>query len=223
MRILASLAIVSAMLSPTLAIAQDAMEIVVDPIRSLKDIPQYSSTGVKYESWTIFVICNSRWSGNRNSINSLYRQFLRFGEAIGDSDVAIWPIGKNGEYSFSAGARFCRQLRLNPARGPHLITTTRWPGLTARPSSYLRVSFANAPPTVTEDLLEELTSQVILQDFEASKLNSVDDWSRMKSAAGQFYRYACPIISRVSVAINTPAIKVSYDKPSRRSESTCEN
>lgn len=209
------------LLAPVCASAQDAMRVIIEPLRSLQDIPRYDALGKEYKSWTIFVVCNPRWIGRSTQINDLYDKFMRFGNAIGDSDVAIWTATRRGGYDSNAGARFCRRLRLDPARGPHLITTTMWPGLAGRPARYMRVSFANASPAVSEDLLEELTRQVIQQDFDRDKINTLDGWSRIRDAARGFMEFACPIVNRVSVSINTPVVKVSYENPKSMRESDC--
>ena len=211
----------AAMLAPICASAQEATEVIFERLRSRQDIPRYDALGNEYKSWTIFVVCTPRWIGGSTQIHGLYDKFMRFGNAIGDSDVAIWPATRGGGYDSSTGARFCELLNLDPARGPHLITTTMWPGLARSPASYMRVSFANASPAVSEDLLEELTRQVIQQDFDPDKINTLDGWSRIRDAARGFMEFACPIVNRVSVSIKTPAFKISYESPKRIRDSDC--
>ena len=89
-----------------------------------------------YKSWSLFLICSAEWARPQGAeqLEALYRQFLSFGEAIGQDH---WLCGSrkparreavHRHRSTSCAARLRENLKLPPGEGPYVLLTSRYPG-----------------------------------------------------------------------------------------------
>jgi len=114
------------------AMAQAAVEVVTS---EEQPIPELSSSGRPYKSWSLFLICSPTWAlpESQDRIRDLYDQFQAFGMAIGPDHAAVWFRASPGDskkalVDVTRGAAFCSSLGLPPSQSPYLLVTTEYPG-----------------------------------------------------------------------------------------------
>lgn len=114
------------------AMAQAAVEVVTSEEQA---IPELSSAGRRYKSWSLFLICSPTWAlpESQGRILDLYDQFQAFGMAIGPEHAAVWFRASPGDskkalVDVTRGAAFCSSLGLPPSQSPYLLVTTEYPG-----------------------------------------------------------------------------------------------
>jgi hypothetical protein len=134
-----------------------------------------------FKTYSLFLICNRRWieAAKFAELEQLYGQFQAFGRAIGHDNAAIWffGLGETSAYhpdaAFAAhmtdverSAGFCRDWKLKPSEGPHIVVTDGYPdekrlGPTPK-GNYAIYSLGNMSPSEIAGLLDKLTDQLIL-------------------------------------------------------------
>jgi hypothetical protein len=127
-----------------------------------------------YTTWALFLICAPDWVSPDKSADlaDLYHRFKRFGDAIGDANVAVWfwksqkPL-RDSKLSENVDVRrsteYCRTLMLKPSEGPFLVVTNEYPELKTFPRERAVFSLGGLQPVELSKLLNELTDQLLLQ------------------------------------------------------------
>lgn len=136
----------------------------------------------KYKTWTLFLICTRDWvaTGKKQDLANLYDRFKTFGEAIGHDNLAVWfwksKANKNGpllveNIDFQRSADFCRALRLDPSKGPHIVVMPQYPDPVAVPSEQVIISLGGKDLAESVVLLNKLTDSLIIgQVYDFDKL-----------------------------------------------------
>jgi hypothetical protein len=90
-----------------------------------------------FKSYSLFLICDPGWllqsEAGGSHVAWLYGAFERFGDAIGDDNLAVWfwkgparePTADRVDLKRSA--RFCKAWRLLPSASPYVVITTSFP------------------------------------------------------------------------------------------------
>lgn len=181
-----------------------------------------SSDGRPYESWTLFLICSPSGLSDEKSlqVKRLYSQFLAFGKAIGDRNLAIWPtvsrkLPKRAEaqqaYDASAADRYCRRYQLSSSAAPHIVATRVHPSEIGTPSDTSIVSLNGLDAAATNDVLDELTDQVRRARFVQTALDSASRWARLNAALRNFSGTVCRVVPKVTAKISIKSIEVGGD------------
>jgi len=130
-----------------------------------------------FQTYSLFLICNSQWvdSNQHYDLGQLYGDFIAFGRAIGDRNLAVWfwispyhpltpTIATNVDVERSA--RFCQQWNLPPSKGPYLVVISAYPdeshlsrGLPKPAASF---ALGNMGPNEIASLLSQLTDDLLL-------------------------------------------------------------
>ncbi len=136
---LAGAAVLIALAGPARPVAaEEAVELFTD---ANQPIPQQSRTGVPYNSWSLFLVCNPAWllPQSERQLTDLYQVFRAFGGAIGVEHLAVWfragslsgatkgHVDKT-DVDVLRSAAFCASLGLAPSAGPYVVITTEYPG-----------------------------------------------------------------------------------------------
>jgi hypothetical protein len=154
-------------LTPTDAVLADQSR--VEMVRPTQQVPREG-----YKTWSLFLICTPDWVGPDKSddLANLYQRFTRFGDAIGDDNLAVWfwrrPIAlHDSKLSENIDVRrsteYCRTLMLKPSEGPFLVVTNEYPQLTTFPRDRAVFSLGGLQPVELSKLLIGLTDQLLLQ------------------------------------------------------------
>ncbi|HKW00277.1 MAG TPA: hypothetical protein VJN96_10660, partial [Vicinamibacterales bacterium] len=137
-----------------------------------------STTGVipraGFKSWSLFLVCNPDWASPEKSgdLADLYYRFARFGDAIGDDNLAVWfwkrevPVSDpklSENVDVARSAQFCRAIERPPSQGPYLVVTNAYPDVKAFPKERAIFELGGLPPAELSKLLNKLTDQLLLQ------------------------------------------------------------
>src|SRR5271165_6812389 len=108
-----------------------ATQVVVGPTEQIK---------AGFKSYSLFLICDPGWldqSAAGSHVAWLYKAFERFGDAIGDDNLAVWfwkgPAGQDrfpataDRVDLKRSAQFCKAWHLLPSAGPYVVITTTFP------------------------------------------------------------------------------------------------
>jgi len=149
---------------PQVAFGQASAELV-GPSEAIPDAP--------YKTWTLFLICAPDWVAPDRSaeLADLYHRFHRFGDAIGDDNLAVWfwkqrmsvadpKLSENVDVARSA--EYCRALKLAPSEGPYLVVTSAHPTLPNFPADRAVYALGALQPSELGKLLNALTDQLLL-------------------------------------------------------------
>jgi len=127
-----------------------------------------------FKTWSLFLICNPDWAAPEKSddVANLYHRFTRFGDAIGDDNLAVWfwkrkvPISDpklSENVDVARSAEFCRAIKRPPSQGPYLVVTSAYPDVKAFPKERAIFELGGLPPADLAKLLSKLTDQLLLQ------------------------------------------------------------
>src|ERR1017187_3075454 len=92
-----------------------------------------------FKTWSLFLVCGQEWANSNNNngfdLYRLYKEFGRFGQAIGDDNLAVWfwkhqqvvdsKLAANIDIQRSD--KFCTAFKLDQAHGPYLVVTSTYP------------------------------------------------------------------------------------------------
>lgn len=127
-----------------------------------------------FKTWSLFLICNPDWAAPEKSddVADLYHRFGRFGDAIGDDNLAVWfwkrkvPISDpklSENVDVARSAEFCRAIQRPPSQGPYLVVTNAYPDVKAFPTERAIFELGGLAPAELAKLLSKLTDQLLLQ------------------------------------------------------------
>lgn len=146
------------------ALAQSAASgpvVVTNSSNALQLIPRYVPNSKReFKSWTIFVVCNARWTTDQDAMTRLHSSFEKLGNAIGNEGLAVWPSETGGQaYDITAGIKLCRKLRLKSEDSPYLVTMASWPGY-GHKQPMVKVGLGGLPVAQTEMVVTDLANQI---------------------------------------------------------------
>jgi hypothetical protein len=105
-----------------------AAQAVVGPTEQIK---------AGFKSYSLFLICDPGWllqsETGGSQVAWLYSAFERFGDAIGDDNLAVWfwkgPAREPtaDRIDLKRSARFCKAWHLLPSASPYVVVTTSFP------------------------------------------------------------------------------------------------
>jgi hypothetical protein len=125
-----------------------------------------------FKTWSLFLVCGQDWA-NANSNNGfdlyhLYKEFGRFGQAIGDDNLAVWFWKRKqvvdtklaSNIDIQRSDRFCTAFKLDPAQGPYLVVTSTYPDesqlSSGLPSNSGVFQLGNMKPDQLSSLLDQV-------------------------------------------------------------------
>ncbi|WP_116811342.1 hypothetical protein [Steroidobacter cummioxidans] len=178
-----------------------------------------------YKSWSLFLVCNPQWAKPQEApkLRELYRQFLEFGQAIGDTHLAVWLVASRSapaRIDTARSVRFCENLNLPLADGPYVVVTGRYPGaaLTEQPDTFvsdlgnhLVVSLNGLDAEQTTHLLETLAKQLEANDLQQRTVDSEAFWQALRSP---FESTSDPVLRGVSATFKTSYFSTAIAQPS---------
>jgi hypothetical protein len=123
-----------------------------------------------YKTWSLFLVCNPAWatSEREQDLAKLYESFKAFGDAIGDTNLAVWFSTRgtlqttSPELDAARSARYCRALQLKPSLGPYLVITDSYPDEAAMPNDRAVYELGGLGPKVIGELLGRLADDLLL-------------------------------------------------------------
>ena len=182
------------------------------PLDRKEKIPEKNPDRRRFETWSLFLICNPTWLRLENSekVQDLYHQFLAFGDAIGRSHAALWfgrgrAIGiKEAMPTIDSGrsALWCEKFGLLPSKAPYVFVTTTYPNLEAplEDFDYYTLSFHQSDSCTISQTLAELTDQLLVTGLSQRKLANSQYWLDWKQT---FTQFLTKISWKASVGFNT--------------------
>lgn len=149
-----------------------------------------------FETYTLFLIPDEGWiSGEKDAeLEKLYGDFLQFGHAIGESNLAIW-FRKNGtEVDVSRSRKYCDRFGLL-YHGPFIVISSKHPDSEMGSEDYYALNLNGIASKRITEILERLGSSI------ASGTFMWDD--TLNTSAISFFRFRYP----VKAAIKGPIIE----------------
>jgi len=171
-------------------------------------IPEYFST------YTLFLVCNPSWlSPNKSAeLSRLFQDFMNFGRAIGDHNLALWfwksrPVGSAiaDNVDVERAVRICKAWKLTPSEGPHLVVTTVYPAepiALGLPQESVVYKLGNMNPQEISSRLTKLTDQLVL-GVRPSADETTPLWLQVLSAIQQALKNVGCAVTKVSAGIVT--------------------
>lgn len=171
----------------------------------------------KYETWSLFLICNPEWLNKENStaLFDLYNKFHAFGRVIGEKNVAIWFWKKGTSKSWNndlskipnsvdvyRSSSYCTKYGLLPSEGPHILVTTQYPD-DLNIGDYFAISLEGLNSDGISSLLKTLADQILITGLDQEKLDSERVWKKWGSAIQSVLAKTSNLIKKVVLKINT--------------------
>jgi hypothetical protein len=170
----------------------------------------------QYTTWSLFLVCNPKWlmPARSEDLGNLYRQFKRFGDAIGKDNLAVWFWNRRttlyesnlAEYvDVARSAELCRVLKLRPTEGPFLVITSTYPSPVSFPGERAVFALGGREPKDLENLLGGLTDDLLLTgkvDPGNYPVLSARLWERLLDAARRnLIAFGCGVAPKIKVSV----------------------
>ena len=209
--------VLSFMVFPTQLLGNDIR------IQEIQERNQPKEIGHAYDSWSLFLVCNSTWllDENEEKLADLYRQFKAFGEAIGRKHLAVWfwkgNIGINKPITRNVDAErcsyYCSKFKLLPSEGPYILVTTTYPEVDTDIANYFVLKLNNCKSSDISALLNKLSDQLLVEGLNQTALDSEQYWRTIQRAfeviRGNFVNFFKKV--KVKLTIDTKFFKIEID------------
>jgi hypothetical protein len=177
----------------------------------------------RYKSWSLFLISNPEWllQQSDDRLKALYNQFVAFGKAIGDENLAVWFLSDSPSSSepqqavdVARSVAFCKRFKLNPSEGPYVLVLTKYPGacVLSDPNSFPKdtsgaavIKLNSSDAASTTRLLSDLVVKIDAEDL--SKLHSDAWWEGLRRVFTTVSTSVLGLSSKVTVVFNTGPVK----------------
>jgi hypothetical protein len=181
-----------------------------------------------FKSWTLLLITDPSSFANENlkQLSDLHALFVKFGEAIGPKNAAVWflkkPTSSLSELDIARNVEFANHLGLKPSGGPYIIVTTNYPGAAmmgnddsfpTKKKDMVVLELKGMKPAEISKLLNKLVDAVTTQNLSKIEVASDTFWQRMFSIVAAAILGAA---SSVNVTVEGGPISVELKIPSER-------
>jgi hypothetical protein len=145
-----------------------------------------------YQTWSLFLLCNRQWR-TEGQAEALHDAFLRFGEQIGNGNLAVWfwkeppqqtSLTFDQNLDIDRNSDYCRLFKLDVNSGPYVVVTNQYPDLLTPPQQRAVVTMPISPASV-RDLLDSLAQKIHSGGYSDSNRRSLPWWVGLLIAAQQ--------------------------------------
>lgn len=170
-----------------------------------------------FKSWSLFLICNPAWllPDREDDIRALYARYRTFGKAIGDKHLAIWFRKEKRtqervqeELDVERSAELCAKFRLLPSESPHVLVTTKYPGLAEPLGNYFVLKLRGLKPKQIEKVLAVLADQLVVTGLRQDVLDSKVYWRSWEAVFQHSLDKFSHFLKKVRFLIDTKYFKV---------------
>jgi hypothetical protein len=130
-------------------------------------VPQTNKDGVKseivgqekilrgYKTWSLFLVCKD-WK-TKGYARVLYEQFEKFGDAIGDANLAVWfwktsmataSTDLDHNVDVARAQKYCKQYHLDPSAGPYVVVVNTYPDDSDAELRFALFTFGSDPESI---------------------------------------------------------------------------
>ena len=201
-------------------------------------ITQYQSTQpgmfkTPYKTWSLFIVCNLSWLKGQNNqkLHKLYAEFIAFGEVIGRENLAVWfwtksvPREKQGSVHSIKGdtiisahvditrsVDYCKRYNLVPSEGPHIVTTTTYPGDLSPDRNTVKISLNGRTSSQITEVLIALNDQIAAEKLDQKPFDE-KYWLVWESIVNSVKNTVSAILegSRITIDAKMKFVNVKYE------------
>lgn len=127
------------------------------PIFNAKTLP------TEYRTYTIFLVPDATWATNQRAaeLATLHQVFRNFGDAIGQSEAAIWLwLPNSARVDVLRSKDYCDKWKLNYNDGPYVVTTMIRPDRVTAADDKLVIKLGGVSPARVARVLNVLEADL---------------------------------------------------------------
>lgn len=155
-----------------------------------------------FETYTLFLVPDEAWISKEKhtELKNLLGDFVKFGHAIGERNLAIWFWKTETEVDTILSREYCNKFDL-PYRGPYIVTSSKHPDSVMTANDFLILDLNGVSSERITEILDILKNSITSGAFV---------WKdALNTSSISFFRFRYPIKAPIKEPIKDPKINLN--------------